>query len=148
MLAMWHDEKWPPGDPGVPACRVVKTFAHGRKSWDLALKLREKRRQQPEIIKKKRVDMVYQTKNAEHQRGRFLLGGKPSKDQRLSVLFGQCSDPFWLHHLFLGGFNQWGCYTVRWSWEDGEHDQQNWRLFIQKSSRNSMDCFILHMVNW
>jgi hypothetical protein len=77
-----------------------------------------------------------------------LLGGKPSKDQRLSVLFGQCSDPFWLHHLFLGGFNQWGCYTVRWSWEDGEHDQQNWRLFIQKSSRNSMDCFILHMVNW
>ena len=102
MLAMWHDEKWPPGDPGVPACRVVKSFAHGRKSWDLALKLREKRRQQPEIIKKKRVDMVYQTKNAEHQRGRFLLGGKPSKDQRLSVLFGQCSDPFWLHHLFLG----------------------------------------------
>ena len=48
-MAMRH-EQWP---LGVPACRVVKTFTHGCKNWDLALKLHEKRRQQPEIIKKK-----------------------------------------------------------------------------------------------
>ena len=91
---------------------------------------------------KKRVDMVYQTKNAEHQPGRFLLGGKPTKAQRLSVLFGQCSDPFWLHHLYLGGIKMGLCGAVRWSWEDGEHKKTKLETeIIQKSSRNSMDCF-------